>query len=383
MKITNMNRFGLFWLMVILLSPGLSYAQWIEIDDLHVEREKNASNENQVVIRYSIKSSSLSENNPAYVFVRYCLKGDKEWNLLKKDQIAGNGLGIISKAGSHKVTIKDLDLNQIDLSNLEISIRAMEVVRIPGGEFELRAVPGGGHHETLTEAGTRMVSTFYISKYETTLSMYTDFLNEVGGSRERWSPAMSHQNTCGILRTGTAPHFSYQAMAGRENHPVTSVSWFSAKAFLNWCGLRLPSEAEWEKATVGGLYLDGDKTKKIQNPLPDRTYAWGNQDPNTGSIFRCNMDGDDDGYAYTAPVGSFPLDKSPYGVYDLAGNVAEWTLDFYTNRFLGDNGYRILRGGSWVAFPEGVDGISQATSQPFKASTMVGFRGVAEGESEH
>jgi len=92
------------------------------------------------------------------------------------------------------------------------------------------------------------------------------------------------------------------------------------------------------------------------------------------------MDGKEDGFAYTAPVGSFPADKSPYGIYDMAGNVAEWTTNRYTTKWhAGTDGYRVLRGGSWTALPEGVDAIAQPTMVPIKASSFIGFRGVKGG----
>jgi formylglycine-generating enzyme required for sulfatase activity len=96
-----------------------------------------------------------------------------------------------------------------------------------------------------------------------------------------------------------------------------------------------------------------------------------------GDIHRCNHGGEEDGFAGTAPVGSFPGFPSPYGAEDMAGNVAEWTLDWYsTSHHAGIDGYRMRRGGSWRSVPEGVDGVSGATSLPLQGSGIVGFRGV-------
>ena len=95
---------------------------------------------------------------------------------------------------------------------------------------------------------------------------------------------------------------------GAADHPVAAVNWQQAKAYADWVGKRLPTEAEWEKAARG---TDG------------RVYPWGNEwDPQATRI--------DDGTspqtrALTVPVGSFPKGKSPYGVLDMCGNVAEWT----------------------------------------------------------
>ena len=107
---------------------------------------------------------------------------------------------------------------------------------------------------------------------------------------------------------------------GRMNHPVVHIAYEDAVAYCNWAGKRLPTEAEFEFASRGGLdrkrYAWGDEFMPDGKHMAN-TFQGHFPDTNTG----------DDGYLATAPVGSFPANG--YGLFDMAGNVWEWTSDWY------------------------------------------------------
>ncbi len=124
-------------------------------------------------------------------------------------------------------------------------------------------------------------------------------------------------------------------LAGRENHPVVHICFEDAEAYCKWAGKRLPTEAEWEFASRGGL----DK----------KPYAWGDQLTPNGKPMANTWQGEfpyrntvEDGYSGTAPVGSFPANG--FGLFDMAGNVWEWCSDWYQPKYLTSFGERNPQG---------------------------------------
>jgi formylglycine-generating enzyme required for sulfatase activity len=127
--------------------------------------------------------------------------------------------------------------------------------------------------------------------------------------------------------------------AGEPDRPVASVTWSEARAYCRFLGKDLPTTEEWEKAARGGLFLaDGSP-----NPVPDRNLPWG--ELIIPAPAKLKDTGDAPG---PVKVGSYPGDRSPYGVLDMGGNVAEWTAsDAYTGGARAP-AFRTMRGGYWA-----------------------------------
>lgn len=189
------------------------------------------------------------------------------------------------------------------------------------------------------------IDEFYIDKYEITNAQYKKFIEATGHSLPRhWEG-------------GTYPE-------GKAEHPVVYVSWEDATAYCQWVGKRLPNEFEWEKASRG---------------TDARIWPWGN----TFDITKCNVESWEG--SGSRPVGSYPEGVSPYGVYDMAGNVWEWTSSWYkaypgsdyTTTEFGEK-LRVLRGGSWYHYnslgPIGARCASRDRAVPQSVSYVAGFR---------
>ena len=131
-----------------------------------------------------------------------------------------------------------------------------------------------------------------------------------------------------------APEGPGSNLAGRDRHPVTHVAAEDVDAYATWAGKALPTEAEWEFAARGGL--------------DQKAYVWGDEHSPKGRAMANVWQGEfpwqntlDDGFLGTAPVKSFP--PNGYGLFDMAGNVWEWTADFYTPEAPGRGRAPVLR----------------------------------------
>jgi len=234
------------------------------------------------------------------------------------------------------------------------------MVFVPAGDFTMGNLLGVGSDE---EAPRHLVTLdgYWIDRTEVTNAQYRAFVKATGHR----APALCN-----------SADLTYNDEA-KTDHPVACVSWDDAQAYCTWAGGRLPTEAEWEKAARG---------------LDERTYPWGSSFD--GSLSNscdsnCELSHKDtqtnDGYARTAPVGSYPAGASPYGVLDMAGNAWEWVGDWYNFFYyakspqlnpLGPNmgEERVLRGGAWNGFSTNLRSAFRAWLPPDKGDSAIGFR---------
>ena len=163
------------------------------------------------------------------------------------------------------------------------------------------------------------VEGFYIDKYEVTNADYSRYVAATGAKKPRhW-------------KKGVIPE-------GKQDHPVVYVSWYDGDGFCRWENKRLPTELEWEKAARGPDGLQYPWGNRFDIERANTPQRWAALEQKGG----------------TMAVGSFESGKSPYGIYDLSGNVWEWTSSWYLpypgnefpNTLYGFKN-RVLRGGSW------------------------------------
>lgn len=231
----------------------------------------------------------------------------KKTNFLLSNIEAGIHTVKLTKQGywnyEKTLTINPNQTSQVS-ANLEKFIFNIEWKRISGGEFEMGDNFNEGENDE-RPVHKVFLDEYFISKYEITFEQYDKFCKDQGIEKP------------------------YDAGWGRGQKPVINVSWNDAVDFCNWLSNRtgenihLPTEAQWEKAASG---------------TARNKYTWGNAYP------RCSMVNYFVCVGGTTPVGSYESDVSPYGVYDMAGNVMEWCQDWYSSTYYSESPYRNPQG---------------------------------------
>jgi formylglycine-generating enzyme required for sulfatase activity len=217
-----------------------------------------------------------------------------------------------------------------------------DAVLVPGGNFRM----GDDESSPLRDV---YVSGFYLDKVEITTARYAKFLAAIGSLNppDYWEDV-------NLQRDG--------------NLPVIGVDWYDADAYCKWAGRRLPTEAEWERAARGD---DG------------RPYPWGSQPPTAERAVFLKK-GEQPYHDGVAPVGARVAGQSPQGIDDLAGNVSEWTSDWFVDSFSASDAMnprgpatgttKVIRGGGWHDPPDRIMSARRWYASPDTRNDDVGFR---------
>ena len=278
-------------------------------------------------------------------------------------------------------TLIDPDIRQLHYSTIEQTetslddrithISSENMVLIPEGEFQMGS---DDFHSDKNEkpVHTVYVDAFYIDTFPVTNLQYKLFLD----ANPQWKIPkvidiyrMRKYRDTDYLKTWVRNKYP----TGKEDHPVTWVSWYAAMAYAQWLGKRLPTETEWEKAARGGLV--------------GKQYPWGNSIDKSDANFGINI-------GETTSIGSYPANN--YEVYDMVGNVSEWCLDSWNDSFYQYSpninpvaggsieriidSYtelrkkRVLRGGSWYSDAKDLRISCRYGLAPRKTLSVVGFR---------
>lgn len=304
---------------------------------------------------------------------------DSRWNTWRVIFLLGLILLEVACGSSPtKDSNQDQELKNPSLENM---------VLIPAGEFVRGSPEGEGTFDEYPQHNVYL-DAFYIDKYEVTNAQFKEFVDATGyvtdaerrGAGEVYNPR-EHWAYSKCVWGGVNWHQPYawtenirypdaweNQIADKMDHPVVQVSWNDAQVYAKWLDKRLPTEAEWEKAARG--------TKG--NKLP-----WGNMfETDIGGVtIHANIASE-----CTVLVDSFPTGASPYGVFNMAGNVQEWVFDWYASDYYAksltknpkgphDGKFRVLRGGSWWnAKGYQVSTISREYQTPNYTSNLIGFR---------
>jgi formylglycine-generating enzyme required for sulfatase activity len=267
----------------------------------------------------------------------------------------------------------DLRYRPMDAVDIQVQVSpidGMEMVFVPAGPFMMGSRQGDRQayasekpvHEVVLDA-------YWIDRTEVTNSEYALCVQ---------AGACEPPTAFGMEKLNSNQREWYYSNPEYDNYPVVYVDWDAARIYCEWAGRRLPTEAEWEKAARG---------------TDQRWFPWGNKnirgdflnmaDRGTGYDYSYNLI--EDGYDDTSPVGNYPKGASPYGAYDMAGNVWEWVSDWFGRDYYAQSPLenptgpesgtmKVLRGGSFNNSNWGVRPTTRSYLGPLYAYGYVGFR---------
>ncbi|GAB4191261.1 MAG: SUMF1/EgtB/PvdO family nonheme iron enzyme [Simkaniaceae bacterium] len=241
----------------------------------------------------------------------------------------------------------------------EIEPILTDMIPIKGGEFYRGSNEGGRDERPMHKI---ILQSFALDIHPVTNEQFVRFLESMGGEKDSTNNDIIRLRESRIKRTGG----KYIIESGYSRHPVVGVTWYGAVAYAKWVGKRLPTEAEWEVASLGGLF--------------EAIYPTGqNIERSQANYFSAD----------TTAVMSYP--PNGYGIYDMAGNVYEWCQDWYDYNYYETSlqepenpkgpiqgVYRVLRGGCWKSLKEDLRCSHRHRNNPGTVNKTYGFRCAAD-----
>ena len=249
-----------------------------------------------------------------------------------------------------------------------------QTVLVNGGTFMMGSLSGTGFSDEHPQHNVT-VSSFRISKYEITNQQYADFMNAINANADGSVGGVEYlsiaSSSCQISYNGG----SFVVDAGKENYPVIMVSWYGAKAYSEYYGGRLPTEAEWEFAARGGNSSNGYTYSGSYN-IDDVAWYLDNSTNPDNPMYSGRG-------THTVGIKS----ANELGIYDMTGNVDEWCNDWYDSSYYGSSPsndpqgpatgtYRVNRGGSWSSDADNCRVADRDNFDPTSTYTSLGFRPV-------
>ncbi len=267
---------------------------------------------------------------------------------IDNDWVRTYALQIRDKLGEEKARGLLEQLFKNEKERLKSEATADNMVLIPAGKFLMGSFKYG------SEWPVRLIDIredYYIDRYPVTNEDYCAFLNHMRSDKgilDKWInlKVSLEKLKCRINTSGD----QYTVEKDHEKHPVIYVTWYGAYAYAEWIGKRLPTEQEWEKAARGTY---------------GRVYPWGNDFDKD----KCNTD--ESGIRIITSIDTYPNGVSPYGCYDIAGDVWEWTDSWFGDE---EWKYKVLRGGSWHDVHDYARCADRDWYDPSFWSNFIGFR---------
>ena len=249
-------------------------------------------------------------------------------------------------------------------------VDGMEMVYVPAGTFVMGAkLDDDEAYASEKPAHEVYLDAYWIDRTEVTNAQYALCVS---------AGACEPPTAFGMVKLNSNKRPWYYSNPEFDDYPVVYVDWEAAGIYCDWAGRHLPSEAEWEKAARG---------------TDQRWYPWGNKNVAGNLVnladrhtnYQYSFRFVDDGYLDTSPAGNYPAGASPYGAYDMAGNVWEWVADWFSRGYYASSPHdnptgpetgihKVLRGGCYNSSNWGIRSTMRSYLGPLYAYGYIGFR---------